>query len=320
VSQSDPRTSIAKATAWLIGGVAWTIFYLARLVPARLVSWVAVPLGRAIRPLMGLGIKTSLLDRVEQVLGPFAGPDAEDAFWQKRLRHLGLTVFEPFHLFWSSDEELEACVELVGEEHLKSARDGGNGAILFLNHLGNPGTLVTTLGGLRGYDTAFAGNQIVACIAGRDVPLEGVESLVTRMFSRAKVERVLLGPGLPGRMAGVLARNGLFGMFMDFPVVEKHNRLMPFGHARMTLNLGPALLALRHRVPVFAVTTVRTGLNQHRLTVTPLALPEKGVGLEERAADLIEAGTTRMLEALREYPDQWWPWEHAPLAPSPDHP
>ena len=44
---------------------------------------------------------------------------------------------------------------------------------------------------------------------------------------------------------------------------------------------------MRGSVPVLAVTTVRTGINRHRVIVSPLELPGHDSSLDDRAAGLI---------------------------------
>lgn len=295
-----------KLLGWLVVG----LFHLARWLPERFTASIAVPIGGLIRNRE----KRRILDQVEQALGPFAGPDDEDRFWKRHCDHVGRCVFEGFQLTWSSDEEVLDQIELVGEEHLRHALEGGRGAVLFLNHLGNPGALVGGIG-VRGFVSAFAGNRIEAGMAGRIWPLTGIENLVQRMFRRGRVERVLLGDSLPKRMSEVLKGNGLFGLFVDYPVNWKSLEPIPFDHCDLRLSLGPAILAIRHRVPVLSVTAVRTGINRHRLFVSPIHAPDSAKGMDA-AAGLITAAIGQMLVHLRDNPDQWWPWNHAPFTPS----
>jgi len=294
-----------KVLGWLVGG----LFHLTRWLPERLTAAISAPMGKAVRRKS----KRRILDQVEQALGPFAGPDAEDQFWDLYCSHFGRCLFESFHLTWMNDTEVIDRVELVGEEHLTQALAGGRGAVLLLNHLGCTGALVAAFG-MRGYPTAYSGNRIEVGTAGRMWCLDGIEALVQRMYRRVRVERVLLGEDLPKRMTAILKQNGLFGLFMDHPVVWKSLQPIPFERCNLTLNLGPAILALRHRVPVLAVTALRTGLNHHRVTIKPLEVPAGARGTDA-AAGLIEAAISQMLIQLRDHPDQWWPWEHAPLTP-----
>jgi len=280
--------------------VVRTNFLLARWLPDR---WLA-RLGHPVAVFMRHSHKDKILLRMEQVLGPFASPEERERVWRLHLEHIGRCVFEPFRMYWSKDEDLVANIRIVGEELLQQALAEGKGAVLFLDHMGNPGSLVAAFG-LRNYDVAIAGNPVIA-----------VEDMVARLFARGRVERVLLGERMPARMAEILKRNGLFGIFIDFPVVLKHNVTLPFGRTGASVNLGPGLLALRQGAPVFSVTSTRTGPNQHEVVVKPLPYPAPAP-LRVAAAELVGNAFDSMFETLRRHPDQWWPWDEVCLEKPP---
>lgn len=310
---SGPRLTARRIIAWCIAavlqGACLLNFHLLRFVPERLALAVARPLGALARS----GMKLRILANLGRALGPAAtAGERARAFWRAHILHLGLCVLEPVYFYWMSDDELRVRVEVDGEEHLRAVLRRGRGAVLFINHLGNPGAIVAGFG-MRGYDLTIAGNRIVATIAGEELPLDRFESVVQRMFRRGHVERALLGERLPQRLAATLARNGVFAMFIDFPVVQKHCRPVDFGDATLNANLGPAILALRQRAEVLPVTCRRIGRNRHRLTIHPPLRPPEGAGLEEGATALIQQAVDVLLVELRAHPDQWWPWDWAPL-------
>ena len=304
------RRFIARCIAATLQGACLLNFHLLRFVPERLALAAARPIGALARS----GMKQRVLANLSRALGPaVATGDHARAFWRAHTRHLGWCVLEPVYFYWMSDDELRARVELEGEEHLRAVLDRGRGAVLFINHLGNPGAIVAGFG-MRGYDLTIAGNRIVATIAGEEIALDRFESVVQRMFRRGRVERALLGERLPQRFVATLARNGAFAMFIDFPVVQKHCRAVAFGDATLTANLGPAILALRQRAEVLPVTCRRIGRNRHRLIIhPPLRVPED-TGLEQGATALIQQAMDVLLLELRAHPDQWWPWDWAPLS------
>jgi len=302
--------SFACVVAVLLSLPVVAAFYALRLVPEKVALRFSGVIGRLIRA----GMKTRILERVGWVLGPAMHEERSGAFWREHVRHLGGCVLEPIYFFWMPDAELRQRVSVEGEEHLRAALAAGRGAVLFLNHLGNPGAIVAGLG-LRGHDLTIAGNRIVATIAGEEVALDSVEEIVQRMFRRGGVQRALLGERLPQRMAATLGRNGLFAMFVDFPVVQKHNHSVAFGNASMKLNLGPAILALRHRTPVLCVTCRRVGMNQHHLRIHPPLEAPAVDGVGRAAASLLQQATDLLSESVRECPEQWWPWDWAQISP-----
>jgi lauroyl/myristoyl acyltransferase len=298
---------LVLALVWLARPLAAAMLLAFRLMPEPLGLSFARPVGRLTR----IGKKREILSRLRVVLGPqLPAP----AFWPAHVVHLGRSVIEPVYFYHLPDAELVSRVSLSGAEHLAGALAQGRGAMLFLNHLGNPGAIVAGLG-LRGYDLTIAGNALVASILGEEVPLNYFEGVVQRMFARGHVRRALLGDRLPQRVTETLARNGLFAMFIDFPVGRKHNEPLAFGHANMNVSLGPAILALRHQVPVLTVTCLRTGAdNHHHLAIQPPLEPTSGPA-HAAAAALMQSALDRLLPDVLAHPDQWWPWDWAQISP-----
>jgi lauroyl/myristoyl acyltransferase len=103
-------------------------------------------------------------------------------------------------------------------------------------------------------------------------------------------------------------------MFIDYPVVRKHNRLLPFGGATLKVNLGPALLALRHEVPVLCVDCIRTGDNRHRVVVHPRLPRPEAEDREAAAAEMTRHALCLLARGVRAHPDQWWPWDWAEIS------
>jgi len=304
------RKLTARAAAALMQMAFAVAFHCLRFVPEKLALLPARPIGCLVR----LGAKRRVQAAVHLVLGGGSFSEhAFDAFWRAHTRHVGLCVIEPVYFYWISDAELLRRVDIEGEEHLRGAFGRGRGAILFVNHLGNPGAIVAGLG-MRNHDVTIAGNRMDAVIGGEQVALNSIEDIVQRMFRRGRVKRALLGEQLPRQLAETLGRNGAFAMFVDFPVVQKHCRQVSFGRAAMTVNLGPALLAVRHRAEVLPVTCVRTGRNRHRLKIHPPLRAHGQTGLEERATALMQEAMNTLSEEVRDHADQWWPWVWAPVS------
>jgi len=304
----DPPWRISAA-CWLVIG----LYHLLRWMPRRwMYGRVSKRLGAAARQ----HLKGRVLDHVSQVLGQFESQEAKERFWEGHIDHLGRCVLEPIDLSWMPRSELLERIEVSGCEVLDEVRAEGKGGVLFLNHLGNPAIAVGALGP-RGYDVAIAGNAINYADEKGMYRLDRLEGLIQRMFRSVNVERVLLGDDLPAKMRRVLARNGFFGMFVDFPVEEKHNVAVPFGGCFMEAHVGPALLALRHRVPVLMVTSHRCGENRHRLEITRLPLPAPELRLQKAAEELLRSALGQMLNSVRHHPDQWWPWDVVRLSPPP---
>ncbi len=306
------RSRFFHASQMLLRPLLELALSLFQFIPERAAYAVAPLLGRAIR----LGRKQEVLRRYLLFMGDSAETRGKlKPFWRAHVAHLGRSCFEPQFLTLSTDERLLEIVSLEGAEHLQEALQKERGAVLFINHLGSPGAIVAGFG-LRGYDLTIAGNRIVAGIGGEVVRLDHLEEVVQRMFRRGRVQRALLGERLPQRLAEALGRNGLFAMFIDFPVAKKHNQMSRFGAAQMNVNLGPAILALRYGAPVLSVSCLRVGVNRHRLIIKPpLTLPDHFEDTTSRAACLMQQALNEIEVDLRAHPDQWWPWDWAELEP-----
>ncbi len=282
----------------------------------RALPWpISVEMARPLGHLCRAGMRDTILARRRMVLGPRAAAEAEESdFWEEHLLHVGRTIVEAVSYHDQSDEELLERMAIEGEEHLRAALARGRGAILFLHHLGNPGAIVGGLG-LRGYDLTIAGNRIDFGVGDIIVPLDRIESTVQRLFARGRVRRALLGEDLPRVVAATLLRNGVFAMFVDFPVVQKHSHWVRFGAARMSVNLGPALLALRRRAEVLCVTCARIGDNRHVLRIhEPLAAPAADASRREAAVEMIAGAMRTLSDQLGAHAAQWWPWDRAEIA------
>lgn len=280
-------------------------------VPRALVSTFAEAIGRFYHA----GKRDAIIDRVRLVFGDrFLSPAGIRDFWRAHLRHVGLTVLDLVRVPSRSNSYLLERIHLDGEEHLHNALAKGRGAVLFINHVGSPIAIGAGLG-MRGYDLTMVGNSLDIVIGDETITLPLLERLLRRICRRGDVKRALLGDRLPQVMSAALARNGLFAMFVDFPVVQKHNVWLPFGAARMRVNVGPALLALRQRSPILFVSTYRDGPDRHVIRLAPLSAGSEQSDSVREGATALTASALRALEAeIRQHPAQWWFWSGAHFA------
>ncbi len=261
------------------------------------------------------GRRDEVISRLRLFFGSHSlSPTRATGVWRSHLHHVGLTIIEMARFYGMRHDELTDRITLNGEEHLESARGAGRGVILFLNHLGDPGAIAAGIG-LRGYHLTIAGNGMDIMLGDVTVPLGFIEKLLTRMLASWNVQRCLLGQNLPRVLKETLQRNGMFGMFIDFPVVVKHNYSLPFGEALSKVNLGPALLALRQRADILCVQSLRIGDNRHLLKISPLEVDHSACDRHEAAAELLQRALQPLQVEVTRHPDQWWPWSWAPLAP-----
>ena len=258
---------------------------------------------RKLAPFVGkvlrMGARERTLSNMKTILRYDGLPERKwDALWKEHVRHLGLSIIESLHLFWSSNAQLLAQTELNGEEHLRAALKAGHGAVLLINHCGTLIAAAAALG-LRGYEVVFAGNGM---------PVEYVERLAQEFFRRVGTKRVLLGNQLPFKAGELLQRNGIFAGFSDFTVVKKHNVYVKMGSGEKLVNIGPELIAVRNHASVLYLSNKRLPNNHHHLTIHPaLEFCSSGDPLQE-AQELAQKATNLLMNDLRRNPEQWWQW------------
>lgn len=231
-----------------------------------------------------------------------------NALWQSHAEHIGRTLYEIIQIDSMPMDKLRKQIIIEGEQHLRQALAGGHGAMLFFNHLGN---LVITVSG-----TALTGHDIT--VAGNPVWIPYLERKVRHIHQRLNINRALIGDNFPKTAADIFRRNGIFGIFIDFSVTEKHTTWMQFGQAELAVNLGPAIMALRHETPVICVSSIRTSNNSHRVIFHPPITQVTGADIHQKATNLLRQALQFLETDLAAHPEQWWPWNYAPLRQHPE--
>lgn len=188
-------------------------------------------------------------------------------------------------------------IELVGEDHLLTARDSGAPFIIFSAHMGN-------------WEVASLAAAQRGCLLTniyRPASNPGIDRLIRRVRSKFCAE--LLPKGREGARGALRAmkENRPLGLLID----QKFNEGLPipfFGRPAYTAS-APAELALRFRCRVLPVRLERLPRARFRITVEPpMDLPNSG----DRARDIEEllvAMNARVEDWVRARPGQWF-WVH----------
>lgn len=166
--------------------------------------------------------------------------------------------------------------------------------------------------------TAHTGNwDLLACAAAERVPL----TVITKRLSIGWLDRIwqglrrargvdLVGAGAAARAAQVaLGRGEAVAMLIDqAPERERASIIEPFLGQPARVDLAPALLALRARVPLVAVFGRRREDGRHEAEICAVIEPP---ARPSRAwAEQAMRSVTRALDAfVRKYPEQWL-WMH----------
>ncbi len=295
-----PRPTIQHRLEY--AGIRAVVFLLAR-VPFRLGSEIGARLGV-------LGYRLGIRSRVVETQIAFAFPSLSapqiKAIARQSYENLGRTSLEAALMEGRAPADLIALFERVdGWEHMEAARRDGGGALLITGHLGN-----WELGG--------------SYIAARGVPVDAIarhmsnrvfERYLTRVRERFGVKVVfdeLAVRHTPrsvrdNRVVGFLSDQGVLGLASSF---------VPFFGRPAKTPRGPAVFALRLRVPVVFVVAVRLPSGRYRLIVEPVEVMQTG----DREADttaLVAHYTARLEHWIREYPGQYF-WQHRRWKYQPD--
>ena len=102
-----------------------------------------------------------------------------------------------------------------------------------------------------------------------------------------------------GHAVAFVADQGVLGLASTY---------VPFFGRPAKTPRGPAVFALRFRLPTFFVAAVREASGKYRCVVTPVEIPDTGD--READVDTVVARYTAILESwVRKYPGQYF-WHH----------
>jgi lauroyl/myristoyl acyltransferase len=151
------------------------------------------------------------------------------------------------------------------------------------------------------YITVVRGRRAVAPMETlRNAPLQ---AYMERSRGRTGVQIVPSAHAGPA-LERALANGDLVGLIADRDISGRGVAVELFG-AMTRLPAGPGVLAVQTGIPAFAAAAIRTGWDEYRAYVIPLAVPAAGTR-RERARGFVEE-TARAFERLvAEAPEQWW--------------
>lgn len=182
-------------------------------------------------------------------------------------------------------------------ELIQEAHAAGKGIILITGHFGN---------------WELAG----AYVAARGIPIEVIVRRMNNPLFDSYISRTREGAGMivvhdhdavkrtprafkAGHAVAFVADQGVLGLASTF---------VPFFGRPAKTPRGPAVFALRFRLPTFFVAAVREPSGRYRCVVTPVEIPDTGD--READVDAVVARYTAILESwVRRYPGQYF-WHH----------
>jgi KDO2-lipid IV(A) lauroyltransferase len=266
----------------------------------------AIPFGAARRLGRGLGklahtpfgVRRKVVER--QIAAAFPEHDARtvDALSREAFGHFGEVIIETALLPKLGRQGILDLFEgSEGFEGIVEAHAAGKGIILITGHFGN---------------WELAG----AYVAARGVPIEVIVRRMNNPFFDTYVTKTREGAGMivvydheavrrtprafrSGHAVAFVADQGVLGLASTF---------VPFFGRPAKTPRGPAVFAMRFRLPTFFVAAVQEKSGKYRCVVTPVDIPDTGD--REVDVDTVVARYTSILESwVRRYPGQYF-WHH----------
>jgi len=235
---------------------------------------------------------------VAMLLGRPAGDPTTHAQLRTAYRSNNAAVLEILKLFDQPQDRdmLLTQVEVDGLANLRSALEGGRGAILLAGHMGNGALLVIRL---------VAAGIPVSVVYHQARMMD--EALFEQGLRAYGIEAILANDGIKayGRMLAALRRNQVVYMMADQGTKKaKDGLLSRFLGKDMPMPAGPAQLARHAKAPVLPVATVAAE-PVWRFEIQPAVVREPGASLEQDVAALLRVSEQEILR----HP-QLWSWHH----------
>ncbi|HEX6943890.1 MAG TPA: lysophospholipid acyltransferase family protein [Gemmatimonadaceae bacterium] len=244
------------------------------------------------------GVRRHVVERQIAAAFPEAGASSVDHLVHEAYSHFGEVLIETALLPQLGRKGILDLFEgAEGFEAIEEAHRAGKGIILITGHFGN---------------WELAG----AYVAARGIPIEVIVRRMNNPLFDSYVTRTREGAGMivvhdhdavkrtprafkAGHAVAFVADQGVLGLASTF---------VPFFGRPAKTPRGPAVFAMRFRLPTFFVAAVRTESGKYRCVVTPVEIPD--TGNREADVDTVVARYTSILESwVRRYPGQYF-WHH----------
>lgn len=267
---------------------------LARLLPERSVVAVSQVLGRVAARLMGTQRKM-LRRHIRRVLGPEASEREVDTVTRKAFGSYVRYYLESFRLPSKTPQELADGVTIEGAEPIYEALDAGHGVVAALPHLGGWEWIAFWLTQVKQY-------RLTAVVEALEPP---------ELFEWFKDYReslgmnvVPLGPNAGKAVAAALARGDMVVLVSDRDI-QGNGAEVSFLGEKTTLPMGPAILAMRSKSPLFVLAAYFDDDRGHFVKVLPEISTERKGKLRQDATRLTQLVADDLASLISEAPEQW---------------
>lgn len=291
----DNRATLMQRIAWRLETIAWDFLYwgpMKMLGPDRASDfggWLVKKIGPRLSQhrTMKRNLRLAFPDWDEAEIDRTAM-----AAWESA----GRTAGELPHLP-KIDPYTSGRVDVVGVEVLDAIKASGKGAVFISGHFANweimPAAIVKRIPDAvmtyRALNNPHIDRRISDLRRAYGTHVKAPKGIGTRELMRA------------------LAKGAPVALMND----QKFNEGIPvpfFGHAAMTAP-GPTRLALKYKVPIVPVSTVRTGPARFRVVFHEPFLPEDTGDTEADIARTVQRINDFLEACVRAHPGQWF-WQH----------
>jgi Kdo2-lipid IVA lauroyltransferase/acyltransferase len=291
----DNRATFWQRVQWQLETIAWDVIYWApmkALGPDKASDfggWLVKKIGPH------LSQQKTMRRNLRLAFPDWSDAQIEEtalAAWES----VGRTAGEMPHLP-AIDPYTGGRVEIIGLDVLDRIRDSGKGAVFISGHFANweimpaaitqriPNAVMT----YRALNNPHIDKRIADLRAAYGTQVNAPKGIGTRELMRA------------------LSRGAPVALMND----QKFNEGIPvvfFGHEAMTAP-GPTRMALKYKVPIAPVSTVRTGPARFRITFHEPFVPEDTGHPEADIRRSVERISAFIEAQVRAHPGQWF-WQH----------
>jgi len=192
-------------------------------------------------------------------------------------------------------QELPAVIQATGEENVAAALRGGRGLLLTVAHTGTWWHAPLYL--------AARGHRLRSVVKPGRPPRVG-EYLQT-ISDRFGVPVTYVGQDAYQTARETFTRNEIFVIAIDRSLRVERSVSVPCGPATIILDPGPAILALRQRVPVVHAETFHDETGRSCVNYSPPLTFGPGTELANTQSVLRFCGQS-IFEQWQRHPEQWW--------------
>jgi lauroyl/myristoyl acyltransferase len=223
-------------------------------------------------------------------------PSDIERLYAAYLKYMVRFQVETARCFTIEFEGLKKKVVLHGEEHLRAALERKRGVLLAGVHMGTWWHMPCLLGA-QGHKLGVVFNSF---------PYAAIENYLSGHARRYGIDLTFVDKGVPGLMRRAAQQNEIVYLTFDVAVRKGHANWVPFGHTKININAGPAILALRNQMPVLYVSSFHGPEHSHLIIHPELTAPlaQNLQGADQLCRILAEKFNADLVR----HPEQWWGW------------